>query len=338
MWLLMARRWLCLVLATIAFSTSVATACNIPVFRFALERWRQDAYEITVETDGEISPADAEFLKQLKLASQAAGGAQFAVGGGHSEEPRSTLTHGNFVLLHKMSDSPEGAKAKPSRITVTGTVGPRRVEFYSGTFEQARRDALLSSPVRDELTRRLLAGHAVVWLLVRSADAERSDEIRERLTETFAELERQIKLPDGIGLPGSELHSEVPLVVKFSVVEIDPSDSRESFFAGSLIGFREQSHRDGQPLLIPVFGRGRALEVIPADDVTDALVKDVSLFLSGACSCQVKEQNPGFDLLLSIDWDAKLFGDRGLRPPPAMSSGRPDDPPVYLTIPPGKRR
>ncbi|MFT5104551.1 MAG: hypothetical protein ACI9UA_000166, partial [Pseudoalteromonas tetraodonis] len=30
-------------------------------------------------------------------------------------------------------------------------------------------------------------------------------------------------------------------------------------------------------------------------------------FLTGACSCQVKAQNPGWDLLLSADWEKGLL-------------------------------
>ena len=64
------------------------------------------------------------------------------------------------------------------------------------------------------------------------------------------------------------------------------------------------------------------------------LMEDLTLFLSGACSCQVKEQNPGFDLLLSADWNAELFGE-GVDPP-APRTTRDRDSPTLLTIPPGR--
>ncbi len=57
------------------------------------------------------------------------------------------------------------------------------------------------------------------------------------------------------------------------------------------------------PVVVPVFGRGRALEVIPAADLTGSLIEDLTLYLSGPCSCQVKERNPGFDLLMATDWE-----------------------------------
>jgi hypothetical protein len=69
-----------------------------------------------------------------------------------------------------------------------------------------------------------------------------------------------------------------------------------------------------EPLAVPVYGRGRALAVVPLAEVDVPLIEDLSRFLSGPCSCQVKEQNPGFDLPLAVAWDARLFPDAG--PPP----------------------
>ena len=120
------------------------------------------------------------------------------------------------------------------------------------------------------------------------------------------ELPGKMELPEGIGLPGSELYSEVPLLLQFSVLEIDPSDPKEQFLVRQLSGFQAEAFAAGEPLIIPVFGRGRALEVIPASQLNAELIHDLTEFLCGACSCQVKEQNPGFDLLLSTNWNEAL--------------------------------
>jgi hypothetical protein len=157
------------------------------------------------------------------------------------------------------------------------------------------------------------------------------------MTKNIESLQKKITLPEGIGLPGSELHSEVPLLVQFSLLELDPTDKREQFLVRLLTGFEPEAVSDGEPLLIPVFGRGRALEVIPARDIDDHLIEDVTLFLMGACSCQVKEQNPGFDLLMTVDWDKQLFGEDGHRPPPAKTVKDRKESPELLTIPPGRR-
>ena len=43
-----------------------ATACNVPVFRYALERWPADPYRIVVFLDGESNAKDAEALDLLE--------------------------------------------------------------------------------------------------------------------------------------------------------------------------------------------------------------------------------------------------------------------------------
>jgi hypothetical protein len=61
-----------------------------------------------------------------------------------------------------------------------------------------------------------------------------------------------------------------------------------------------------EPWVAAVFGRGRVLGAWPAHGFGDAQIEEVCLFLLGACSCQVKNLNPGWDLLLRVDWDEEL--------------------------------
>jgi hypothetical protein len=48
--------------------------------------------------------------------------------------------------------------------------------------------------------------------------------------------------------------------------------------------------------LLPLVGKG----------ITGKNLHDAAEFLAGACSCEIKDQNPGFDLLLAADWEALL--------------------------------
>ena len=40
--------------------------------------------------------------------------------------------------------------------------------------------------------------------------------------------------------------------------------------------------------------------------INNDMIDDACTFLSGPCSCQVKRQNPGFDILTSVNWDELL--------------------------------
>ena len=118
------------------------------------------------------------------------------------------------------------------------------------------------------------------------------DALESVLEAALKKLSAELPLPEGIGLPGSELLSEVPLLMKFSVLTIDPEDARERHLVDFAHALYPDAVKKKEPLVIPVFGRGRALEVIPASQINTQLVEDLTLFLCGACSCQVKEMNP----------------------------------------------
>jgi hypothetical protein len=69
-----------------------------------------------------------------------------------------------------------------------------------------------------------------------------------------------------------------------------------------------------EPMLFVVYGRGRALPPFIGKGITASNLVDIAEFITGACSCTVKEQNPGVDLLMGYDWRsaaatlAKRFG------------------------------
>ena len=123
------------------------------------------------------------------------------------------------------------------------------------------------------------------------------------------------------------------------MLEIDPTDDTEQFLVELLTGFEPGAIESGEPLVVPVFGRGRALEVIPADQLDAGLIEDLTLFLCGACSCQVKERNPGFDLLMSADWEHELFGEDAEEFASQMIAAiTPSMEPVLIQIPPGSQK
>jgi hypothetical protein len=319
-----------LFLVMLLLCMSTAYACNIPVFRYALERWRPDVCQFVIFHTGPLTDEVQEQIDKLRQDVATAGG-----------NVRFQLVDRTEDLDTPMQELWEQSQATPSStqpyvvVQLPHARGP--ITAWQGPLSDAFSSSLLGSPSRSELSRRLLAGHSIVWLIVTSSNPDRNAATRKLLDEQCQVLGDKIRLPEGIGLPGSELYSEVPLLLRFSVLELDPADAREHFMVQLFTRFHPEAMAAGEPLVVPIFGRGRALEVIPANLLDQHLIEDVATFLSGACSCQVKEQNPGFDLLLSANWDEELFGPGGLAPPPAKSVGEGDRGPVRLTIPPGRK-
>ena len=321
-------------LALLIVMTGVVHACNIPVFRYALERWKPDFCSLTVFHDGTMSEADMAVVNELQRTSMAGNGsANFRIVLADVSRPLETDLNDLWLTVKTIAP-----KDRPSVVARSLVGGGKQITHWQGTLQQVKATGLLQSPVRQELPKRLQSGHAVVWLIVKSSDDNRNRSAMELLNTQLKKLASSIELPEGIGLPGSELFSEVPLLLRFSILEIDPNDPREQFLTKLLTGFHPESLASGEPLIVPVFGRGRALEVIPADNLNADLVEDLTVFLCGACSCQVKELNPGFDLLLSSDWNAALFGDGAAVPPEREEGTQRTDKPVLLPIPTGQRK
>jgi hypothetical protein len=340
----MNRRTLGVAVALTLLLSAAAVACNVPVFRFALERWQADSSELVVFFDTRLGADDEALIKDLEASSVAKGGSSnLAV---IRQNVRGEMTPENQRLWESLqssgSEKTSGRGERPALPLAVARAARGKdkvVNHWRGSLAQLREAGLLSSPVRDELVRRLQNGDAVVWLLIRSKDETLTAKARDMLKQQCEILPGELELPEGIGLPGSELYSEVPLLLQFSVLEVDPSDSKESYLVGQLTGFQSEAAAAGQPLIVPVFGRGRALEVIPGSELSEELVHDLTEFLCGACSCQVKEQNPGFDLLLTTNWNKALFGEDSELPPepPKVGSGQKKTPEL-VPIPSGRKR
>ena len=330
-------------LALITMIGSIALACNIPVFRYALERWRPDPCEILVFHQQDLSVSEMQLLETV-LPARVEGSLIK-----RNIERANSLGEVKFVNTVKSSgdvralwEQVKGDSAiNLPYVLVRGDVGPlQQFPLWRGELTEFKQSGVFHSPARKELCRRLIAGDAVIWLLITGKDQQATQRARQQLANELPRLSKQVNLPEGIGLPGSELYSEVPLLVQFSQLEIDHDDEQESFLVNLFSSIRPLETSRGEPLIVPVFGRGRALEVIPASTLNAQLMTDLTLFLSGACSCQVKDQNPGFDLLIDHDWNQELFA-TGEEPPPATSikqgrgSGQ-TTAPQLLDIPPGR--
>ncbi len=339
------------VVLALAVSANVANGCNIPVFRFALERWQSDPSEVIVYHRGALTGNALMRVQELEQAcgTNSHANLQLIRIDLQGEEPESE-TSLEYRALWKQIEHDRNAdhdtlKPRPPAsnepwIVIRSRFGKNRIlPHWQGPLSQLNAGELMDSPVRRELAKRLLSGDAVVWLVLKSSDVKKAASVSDMLPKQLASLPQKLELPDGVGLPGSELYSEVPLFLKFSVLEIDPSDPREAFLVSMLQSLNPQAVSDGEALVAPVFGRGRALEVIPASDVTEVLVEDLTRFLSSACSCQVKEQNPGFDLVMSVNWNVELFGDESAPEMSAPARSRVDaaeEEPILVPIPRGK--
>lgn len=164
----------------------------------------------------------------------------------------------------------------------------------------------------------------------------------EQLQEQLPQLAAEIPLPVADGLPESELITQLPLDIRFSVLEVDGKSADEAVLRMLVTRGVVDDVGDDEPIVVPVFGRGRAMTAVKAESLDEALLAECSGFLCGACSCQVKQSNPGFDLLLAVNWDERLWGESDIRPPttetqPLADAGDQPGEPQYVPIPAGRK-
>lgn len=312
---------------------SVVLACTIPVFRFALERWAADQFLVIVYYSGQLSAEQDSALTELAERSTGVGGPL------NIEVIRYDVAS---PPARKMFDlGPPPADQSLPCVEVRKRLDRAHTALrWRGSFSEAiEQPGLFDSPARSEIVRRILEGHSSVWLLI--APEGQAQELTEQLQAKLDGVTKNVALPKGIGLPGSELYSPIPLEIRCSVLAISHTDPQERKFLKLLAASAPQWQADAA-YVVPIFGRCRALEVIPYWEVDEVAIEDLANFLCNACSCQVKQANPGFDLLVSVNWEERLFS--GSVPPairPELqpngaedSSGQPYSP-EYVAIPVG---
>ena len=152
----------------------------------------------------------------------------------------------------------------------------------------------------------MLKGESAVWVLLESGQVAKDQLAYNRLTERLEHLSESLELPalDPVDVEDGLISiDEEELNIAFSTLRISRNDPNESFFIQMLLGTESDLTTFNEPMAFPIFGRGRALYALIGEGIAADVIDEACVFLTGACSCEVKEQNPGVDLLMSVDWD-----------------------------------
>ena len=94
------------------------------------------------------------------------------------------------------------------------------------------------------------------------------------------------------------------------MIRIDRNDPNEKIFSRLLTSFIPELNDSNldYPLIYPVFGRGRTLNPIPASIINEEIMMKACSYICGACSCEVKRENPGIDLIMTAAWQDIIAG------------------------------
>ncbi len=323
----MLRRRLLLCLFLPCLAPLPAHACNIPVFRYALERWRaeraDDLYAVIIFHCGPLSAeqkAAAEALQKL----------------GDERAPKANLVVELVDVAGKMTLEQQKlwqAQKEPSLpwLVLRYPDSPEQAPTpWAGPLSESNVRLLTDSPARKEIARRILSGDSVVWVLLESGDKEQDDAAAKLLQAELKRLEKVVELPEGLGEGSVKLLSELPVHIAFSVVRVSRADPAEQALVGMLLHSEDDLPQEKGPMAFPVFGRGRFLPGLVAKGINADTLEGACQFLCAACSCRVKRLNPGMDLLMAVEWDALLDTPTEQEPQKPGVEGQ------LVPIPPGK--
>jgi len=309
-----------LAVAVLSLMARPVAACRVPVFRYALERWPADMYRLVVFHRG---PMTEKLQARLARLGACPGSDRETPPLGVFPVDVSGDVPKEFAAAWEGARDAELPGALAPDVGRTPPVRPRAVLMYptstmpdgiawEGTLAEAARVVGELSPLRRELARRLVDGQTAVWLLVEKGDAQIDTETANALAETLKRMNDEFRLPHEVDPADSEydiaLEDAVDLRIEFSVMRLSLADPEEALLASTLAGLLGENMAESLPLAVPVFGRGRALAVVPREQITVDAISEVCRFLVGPCSCQAKAMSAGFDILLPVDWDALVAG------------------------------
>ncbi|MBE2283489.1 MAG: hypothetical protein IAE77_08500 [Prosthecobacter sp.] len=214
---------------------------------------------------------------------------------------RVTLPHGktlagNFQITHDEENRIELRQPRTMRNDAV---------IWSAEYSEDNVQRLADSPARKEIADRLSNGESAVWVLLESGDAVKDAEAAKFLDERLGYLAGVMELPkldeqdikNGlVSLPGNGLR------VAFSTLRVKRDDPAEDAFVAMLLASEEDLREFKEPMVFPIFGQGRVLYALVGKGIKVETVDSAAQFLIGSCSCQVKEQNPGVDLVMAVDW------------------------------------
>lgn len=298
---------------------TAACACSVPVFRYALERWKSDAYELLVFQDGPLSAEQEALLEGLTPRNE--DGLAIA----NLEVRRVSIDAEMDEATRKIWSAQAAAGAPwlvvlPPAATRSDEVAPRVI--WSGPLDASAAAVLHDSPLRHELAEQLLGGETAVWVLLESGDKERDDAAFTLLEAQLAKATAELKLPelDEQDLDdGLLLADPSKLRVSFSLRRLSRTSAEEAPLVSMLLATEPDLAEYDAPMAFPVFGRARVLYALVGEGINADTIDVACRELIGPCTCQVKEQNPGADLLMAIDWDARVsVSEEEERPLPAL--------------------
>ena len=275
-------------------------SCPIPVYQYSLEWWEQDPYEVYVFDNGEFTEEQEALLQKIQAISQ----------GDKDSLPvnlrlRRVQADSNERLLAHSALQGQVPDTFPWMVVYYPSVSSnRRVPIWSGALTEKNFNALVDSPLRQQICEQLINRVSVVWVLLESGNTRKDNEAAILLTRELTRLQQTLVIPD-IEKWGVDDITISP--IQFDLLRLSREDSAEHMLIAMLMSSEIDLHDYiSEPMVFPVFGRGLIMDALIGKGINPYMIRKTAEFLTGPCSCTVKSLNPGTDLLTTADWAGRI--------------------------------
>lgn len=290
-------------LLTLFFTSMIAIvlACKTPVYKYAILNWAErDYYQILriYDSTKKQIDIDPEVKKQFE-------GKEYITNVGIvpidiSQDLNSMYGEDFKTFLNEHM----GDKQPPFHIIMN----PRKTVIYKGDLKSTDIPSLIMSPKRKELAEKLSIGN-IMLILVESKDQEKN---KKALTEIKNGIKKAIDIELDIRSQGEDpsappIDKKTLKPITMDFVSVNPTDANETWFYKQMLKVNTRMKEDDEPKLFGIVGRGFVFDqCLAGETLTEEQIVNMVIFLSGPCSCTVKAENGGVDILTSWDWDKTI--------------------------------
>jgi hypothetical protein len=205
------------------------------------------------------------------------------------------------------------AGKSPPKYVLTAPWG---TELLAGDLDPDTARAVVNSPLRSEIGRLFDEGRGVVLLIVNGKDAGENARIETAARAVMAKAEAGTLLP-GIapdagsspaaptGEAGAEAAPPEQPRLRIGLLKLDRANAAERWLLKMLMAMAPDLEKSAhEPMLYAIYGRGRVMPPGIGKEVNAESLTELLRFLGDRCSCTIKDQNPGLDLLMRWDWES----------------------------------
>jgi hypothetical protein len=320
-----------IVLASVIAAATVglpgdAAACDTPVYRYATYRWKREPLlvvrlnqgkELSAETvavkqavealrDDEEAPANIDWF-QLDISADP----------GLSALPPWVRTN----VLRPADESPGAAESDTAEDQPPAAAeseylifAPGWVLLHRGAVSVADVRALAACPAATALNNKLTADNTCLFIVLAQEDADATKVAQQTVAAVIKKLQAgEIDLApqtpafaaeettDG---PAAETEPGVKNAYAAEMFTVRRDNPQDAWFVRQLLAIEPDLPELTEPMVFPVYGRGRALPPFVGKGITEDNLRQCLYWISGPCSCTVKDQNPGAELLTRKDFEA----------------------------------